>query len=247
MGTDWDKSASAWINSIGADGDFARKHVLDQVMEKRIKGRGYLYALDVGCGEGRFCRTLRKNGLSVIGLDPTQALIKRALQLDFEGDYVRAVAEQIPFVDEHFELVVCYLSLIDITDFRTAIAEMVRVLRPGGTILVANLSGMRASAKKRGWLQHVKETIFGSEDKSYSVEHASWQNWDGIQVENWHRPLSAYMQAFLEAGLELRHFEEPLVPDPQTEREHQFNRAPWFVVMEWKKPDREGYVGRQLR
>jgi hypothetical protein len=123
------------------------------------------------------------------------------------------------------------------------------VLRPGGKALIANLTGMRASAnEEQGVWQHAMGVLRGKKatQKDYMAEHASWQSWNGIRVKNWHRPVSAYMQAFLSSGLELRLYDEPLVPDPQTEREHEFNRAPWFVMMEWQKPVPDGYQGRLI-
>ncbi|UYM05670.1 class I SAM-dependent methyltransferase [Solicola gregarius] len=50
-----------------------------------------------------------------------------------EGD-----AHQLPYPDESFDTVVCVFSLCNITDMRKAIAEMHRVLRPGGPLLLAD-------------------------------------------------------------------------------------------------------------
>ena len=122
----WDESAAAWIAELDEHGDYTRTHVLDPVMKVRTAGRGFAFALDVGCGEGRFCRLMR---------------------LAFPaGDYRRARAEQLPFLDAQFDLVVSYLSLIDIADAEQAIAEMVRVLQPGGTLLIANLTSFSSAA-----------------------------------------------------------------------------------------------------
>ena len=48
-------------------------------------------------------------------------------------------------------------------------------------------------------------------------------------------PLSAYMQAFLECGLRLLHFDEPASRDPNTSPTDFYNRVPYFVVMHWQK------------
>lgn len=50
-----------------------------------------------------------------------------------------------------FSLVLAYLSLIDIEDYSLAIAEMARVLAPGGSLLMANLPPSRATAIPRRW------------------------------------------------------------------------------------------------
>jgi ubiquinone/menaquinone biosynthesis C-methylase UbiE len=126
----WQDSADAWIADMGDHGDFGRRYVLDPVMLPRALACAPRRALDVGCGEGRFCRMLRQRGIDTVGLDPTPALLARARARDAGGTYVEGVAEQLPFDDGAFDLVVSYLTLIDIPDVQAAIPEMARVLAP---------------------------------------------------------------------------------------------------------------------
>src|SRR6185312_3766156 len=107
-------------------------------MLARIKGRGFKTALDVGCGEGRFCRMLRDEGIKPVGIDPTQALIAKALERDPGGDYRIGRAEDLDVTTGSFDLVVNYLTLIDIADISRAAARFIDALRPGGTLLIAN-------------------------------------------------------------------------------------------------------------
>jgi ubiquinone/menaquinone biosynthesis C-methylase UbiE len=125
---------------MGESGDFGRRYVLDPVMLPLGVAGSPKNALDVGCGEGRFCRMLKSRGIDVVGVDPTPALIAVAQTRDPRGTYVEAIAERLPFCEETFDLVVSYLSLIDIADVEAAVPEMARVLRPGGTLLIANLT-----------------------------------------------------------------------------------------------------------
>ena len=109
-------------------------------MIERIRGQGFSAALDVGCGEGRFCRILQLQGVRTVGIDPTEGLIRRARQLDPCGEYRVARAESFDIADGSFDLAVSYLSLIDIADLARALTNIIRVLRPGGTLLIANLT-----------------------------------------------------------------------------------------------------------
>ena len=127
----WEDSASAWIADMGELGDYARRHVLDGPMLARVRGRAFRHALDVGCGEGRFCRLLQQEGLQTVGVEPSAALRAHALARDPQGDYRDARAESLPFDDGTFDLVVSYLTLIDIDDIAAALAAMARVLKPG--------------------------------------------------------------------------------------------------------------------
>src|SRR3954447_12972017 len=140
MNGGWSESAGAWIASLGDEGDFTRRYVTDPAMIARVEGRGFRAALDVGCGEGRFCRMLGQLGVAATGVDPTPRLIDEAVRRDPAGDYRIGRAEMLEFADARFDLVVSYLTLIDIPDIEQAVAEMERVLAPGGTLLIANLT-----------------------------------------------------------------------------------------------------------
>src|SRR5215218_5632971 len=154
MNNGWDESASGWIAEMGEEGDFGRKVVLDAPMTERLRDKGFQSALDVGCGEGRFCRMLRARGIAAIGIDPTKSLVLHARRQDPHGDYRIGRAEALGFPDSSFDLVVSYLSLIDIPDIKKGIAEMARVLKPDGALLIANLTSFNTAGQPADWVKH---------------------------------------------------------------------------------------------
>jgi SAM-dependent methyltransferase len=220
---------------MGDDGDYGRRFVLDLPMLARIKDRGFKTALDVGCGEGRFCRIMRSCGITTIGIDPTQALIARARELDPQGDYRLTRAETMDVAAGAFDLVVSYLSLIDIPDLAGATAKMIAALRPGGTLLIANLTSFNTASIPDGWTKEPDGTRRFYID-NYLEERAAWVSWRGIRILNRHRPLGTYMTLFLEAGLQLRHFAEPAPTGGDPQKREQYERVPYFLIMEWQKP-----------
>ena len=233
----WEESAAAWIADMGEEGDFGRRFVLDPVMMERVRLARPATALDVGCGEGRFCRRLKALGIATTGLDPTQALLAQARKCDPGGDYVDGVAASLPFASGAFDLVVSYLSLIDIPGIAPAIAEMTRVLKPGGRLLIANLNAFNTAGDGIGWICDEEGNRLHFAFDGYLAERSAWIDYRGIRVLNYHRPLSTYMALLLQQGLRLDYFAEPApIPSAPAERAKSYVRAPWFMVMEWSKP-----------
>lgn len=236
----WTDSARAWIDLI--DDDPNRKILLDPVMLAMCGDVHGKRTLDVGCGEGRFCRMLAERGAATAGIDPTPGLIAEAQARGPSGAYVRAMAEQLPFADAAFDLVITYITLVDIAGYREAIAEMARVLAPGGSLVAANLGFVTATPAVAGespWVRDADGKRVHYRIDRYAEEFASRLTWAGIDITNWHRPQSAYMQAYLGAGLLLRDYREP-VPEDESLRQHDayeaWFRVPLFNVMRWQRP-----------
>jgi SAM-dependent methyltransferase len=235
MPNGWEESAPAWIAEMATRGDYSREFILDAPMLGRVRSGTFRSALDVGCGEGRFCRMLRALDIPTVGIDPTPALIEHARQLDPAGDYRVGRAEALELPDATFDLVVAYLSLIDIPDVATAIAQMTRVLRPGGSLLIANHNGFASAAVGGGWTHDARgKPSFQIDD--YLTERSEWAEWRGIRIQNWHRPLRAYMSLLIEQGLTLRYFDEPEPSGGDATKLDRNRRVPLFLIMQWQKP-----------
>lgn len=237
--TGWDHSAEAWLAEIGDAGDWARRFVLDRVMLARVRSGRFSRALDIGAGEGRFCRMLAAEGIAATGIEPTARLRTVATQRDPAGTYLDGVAAALPFGNASFDLVVAYLVLIDVDDHLAAIREMARVLAPGGRLLIANLAGFNTAGQPTGWAPGTHGRAVFAIDR-YLQERPIRAVWRGIDIRNWHRSLSAYMQALIAAGLVLTYFDEPApegYPAEDEAKAERYRRVPYFVVMEWQKPE----------
>jgi hypothetical protein len=112
---------------------------------------------------------------------------------------------------------------------------MARALRPGGTVLIANLASFATAAPGK-WMKDAAGNRIHFKLDNYLQERPDWAEWAGIRIRNWHRPLSAYMAGFLGAGLVLRWFDEPDCTDDDPDRAARHRRVPWFVTMAWEKP-----------
>lgn len=103
------------------------------------------WVLDVGCGEGSLSRELAKTlGAEgkVIGLDISLDLLELAREATSGSniEYVEGTAATLEFDDESFDIVLSSNALKFLTplDLNSAMSEMMRVLRPGGTLLIAD-------------------------------------------------------------------------------------------------------------
>jgi SAM-dependent methyltransferase len=231
----WDESAQAWISALGDEGDFGRRFVLDGPMMERLRDRGFERALDVGCGEGRFCRMMQSLQISTVGVDPTQALIEEARRRDPAGDYRLGTAEALDVPAGSFDVAVCYLTLIDIDDLLGAIAQIDRALKPGGTLLIANLTSFNTAGSSAGWEPDAAGVMRFTID-DYLTPRRTLVEWRGIRVHNWHRPLSDYLSPLIDRGFSLTYFAEPKPSGGTPEQVARYCRVPWFYIAEWKKP-----------
>jgi ubiquinone/menaquinone biosynthesis C-methylase UbiE len=102
--------------------------------------------LEVAIGTGRNLAHYPQ-GVQVTGIDLSPSMLdiarERANELGVEVELLEGDAESLPFPDASFDTVVCTLSLCTIPDHARAIAEMTRVLKPGGTVLLLDHIGSR--------------------------------------------------------------------------------------------------------
>jgi ubiquinone/menaquinone biosynthesis C-methylase UbiE len=104
--------------------------------------------LEVAIGTGRNL-PFYPAGVQITGIELSPAMLaiarQRAGDLGIEADLRDGDAEALPFADNSFDTAVCVLSLCTIPDPAQAIAEMTRVLKPGGKLLLLDHIGSRWS------------------------------------------------------------------------------------------------------
>ncbi len=112
---------------------------------RQIPLRAGMRVLDAGCGSGRhLCESFRTPGVDVAGVDLNRDDLGKAkgflslMAKEQKGRWLVAQADvtKLPFADGSFDVVICSEVLEHIEDNRTAVAELVRVLKPGGDLVV---------------------------------------------------------------------------------------------------------------
>jgi len=163
--------------------------------------------LDAGCGSGPLAAELVARGADVTGFDSSHAMIELARRRlgQAVAFTVHDLSDPLPFEDETFDDVAASLVLHYLEDWQAPLAEIRRVLKPGGR-LVASINHPFARL-----MNEPTEDYFATREYDEEVDL------DGraTTLTFWHRPLSEVARAVLDAGLRLRVIDEP-PPSPET-------------------------------
>jgi SAM-dependent methyltransferase len=131
----------------------------ERLLLDRIGPAGGLRILDVGCGDGVLDTRLAQAGARVTGLDASADMIAaarhRAKAAGVDVDLVEGDAGNLPFSAGRFDCVVSVATLCFVDDPRATIREIVRVLKPGGRLILGELGRWNLWAAQRrvkGWL-----------------------------------------------------------------------------------------------
>src|SRR5688500_8479899 len=107
------------------------KNVLNQ-----LKLNDELNLLDAGCGSGLFSSLAIESGAEVTGIDAAPGLLELARRRNQQNNFLEEDLEDLPFPDNHFDVVTGFNSFQYAGDFENALLEAKRVLKPGGRLVI---------------------------------------------------------------------------------------------------------------
>jgi ubiquinone/menaquinone biosynthesis C-methylase UbiE len=155
-----------------------------------------LDVLDAACGTGRYALRLAQAGARVCGVDVSEEMLAVArTKHDEQGlDVELRLGEltALPYPDASFDVAVCALTFCHLPDLRPPTAELARVLRPGGRLVISDFHPM---GLRIGW-----RTV---------VRHADGR----YLIENYQHLVGDFVAALLAAGLVLKALREEVVDD----------------------------------
>lgn len=222
----WEAHADWWQREFtdGVDPEYTEQ-IIPLILEWTA---GFERVLEVGTGEGQVARAIAAaNGAEVIGIDPTVNQIDEAIRRGGGVDYRLAGAEELPFDDASFDAVVCCLVFEHIDAVDEALAEVARVLRPGGRFVFC-LNHPLLQTPGSGWID---DQILDPPEQywrigPYLIEQATIEEVEkDVYIRFVHRPLSRYINAMADSGLMLERMIEPAPPEGFVDRAPEYTEV----------------------
>lgn len=195
------------VGDFDDEGDGAHRWLLNPTIFALLGEASGKRILDAGCGQGYLSRLLARRGAPVTGVEPAAPWYAAALARE-EADplgisYLQAdlstLAATHPQLLGAFDVVIANMVLMDIPDYEAAIHSCAAALVPGG-VFICTLLHPCFEESGAAWLQ--KQSI---ETREYLHPYVRAQTIGYL----FHRPLSAYVNALLDAGLSLQRMVEP--------------------------------------
>jgi SAM-dependent methyltransferase len=221
----WERHADWWIEGFtdGVDPEYEEQILPLAAAELE----GSTRVLDIGCGDGQVSRLAARLGAEVVGIDPTWNCVSVAAARGGGPVFARAGAAALPFADATFDAVVACLVFEHIREVDAAIAEVSRVLQPGGRFCFF-LNHPLLQTPNSGWID---DQILDPPEQywrigPYLVEHESDEEVEkDVFIPFIHRPLSRYVNTLAEHGLLVERMLEPAPPDGFLERAAEYLEA----------------------
>jgi SAM-dependent methyltransferase len=238
--------------AFGRSDDGIAKHdlIADAVL-RRLAGTRDLDIVEIGTGTGWLAARMRPHARRIVGIDGSAPLLAAARRTVPGIDFVEADLQgALPLPDRSFDVALACLVLHDLRPVARATAELARVLRPGGRLLVVDLNAYYAhpvGSWTRTWRERLTRAPRGLRVASYGDwlrrEDRAFAWGDGHA--SWFTPLPELVNAVVGAGFAVQWLEDLVPPDSPDGRglAGRMHRFPVYVLLDATRSTDAGPAG----
>jgi len=220
----WEQHAGWWQDGFTAGADPEYEEQIIPLATECLAGARRV--VDIGTGEGQLARVAAGLGAELVaGVDPTRAQLRVAVERAGGPVYLRGTADRLPFADASFDAAIACLVFEHIPDHAHGIAEVARVLEPGGRFVFL-LNHPLLQAPDSGWvIDHINDEEYWRVGPYLTVDVSLEQLAPGIELPFVHRPLSQYINAMAAHGLLVERMDEPAPPEGFLAKAEEYRAA----------------------
>ncbi|MFI5271077.1 MAG: class I SAM-dependent methyltransferase [Candidatus Saccharimonadales bacterium] len=221
MKSNFSEGVDKWKNKIGLLRDEIRQElVTKQLSEYLPPASEKTTVLDVGCGQGTQAIKLAQSGFQVVGIDPSEELLKIAKESSSQKGlknlkFFKGTLEDLPKeVGTDFDVVCCHGVLMYLPDLNESISQLLRLTRPGG--IISTLTRNRFDIAMRAGMSRDWQGAIEGFDKRYYNNRVGVSNVRADEPQEVIDALEASGSKLLNwFGVRLftDHFEDESVPD----------------------------------
>jgi 2-polyprenyl-3-methyl-5-hydroxy-6-metoxy-1,4-benzoquinol methylase len=208
---EWDDAAESWVDFVRQGKDYFRDELNNPGMFRLIGNVKDHFVLDVACGEGYNTRILARKGATVTGIDLSKRLIKYAKSQEEKDRLgisycVSDSTDLSRFPARRFDLVTCFMALMDIENYDAAIREIARIMKDEGRFIFSITHPcFEISAKTR----KIERTARYFGIRSKRVPWRMERLLRPFETTSFHRTLTDYSNVLHEHELLIRRLLEP--------------------------------------
>ncbi|HVI43707.1 MAG TPA: class I SAM-dependent methyltransferase [Chitinophaga sp.] len=198
------------VDGLHAAGEWSILRAMLPVLEGKT-------VLDLGCGFGWHCRYAREQGAGrVTGVDLSEKMLQRARAATSDAaiEYCRMAIEDIDFSSSEFDVVFSSLALHYVERFDVVCRKVYHCLKSGGTFVISVEHPVFTARAEQDWYYDTTGNRLHWPLDHYQEEGLRNTRFLGSDVIKYHRTLSTWINAIIDAGFTIRRIEEP-GPSPE--------------------------------